>query len=538
MEERDRLGLRGVLPPAVCTPAEQEARAYGNYLRAGEDVKKYLFLAGLQDRNETLFYHLLLSHLEEMVPIVYTPTVGKVCEEYSHIYRRPRGLFVSARDRGRIAEVMTSVVGLDPRIIVVTDNEAILGIGDQGVGGMGIPIGKLALYVAGAGLHPAQTLPLDLDVGTMNPKLREDPLYLGLREPRLRGEPYFALLDELVDAISKAFPRAIVQWEDFSSETAFEVLARYRRRLPTFNDDIQGTGAVIVAGVRTALRRVSRRLEDERVVFFGAGASGSGTAIALRGALRDAGMAETEITRRVVCLDSRGLILADRPGLSGHKRMVAADPALVSDWDVSGGEIRLLDVVRNFHPTILVGASGQPSAFTEEIVRTMHQHCPRPIILPISNPTSKAEAVPADILRWTNGAAVVGTGSPFAPVAIGGVTHQIGQGNNALIFPGVGLGASVVGARWMPDSVFTAAAAALFELSTADESPGAPIYPPVSHLREVSRAVAAAVGRALVAAEAAPQMSPTEIDERIARSIWEPTYRPYRAAEVPVPVSA
>lgn len=531
LEERSALGLRGILPPAVSTPREQESRAYENYLKAGDDVGRYLFLAALHDRNETLFYRLVLDHLEEMIPIIYTPTVGRVCERYSHIYRRPRGLYISTQDRGRIAEVLGGLECEPPQIIVATDNEAILGIGDQGVGGMGIAIGKVSLYTAGAGIHPSRGMALDLDVGTDNAALLDDPLYLGVRHPRLRGEEYFSLLDEFVAAVVRVFPGALVQWEDFANERAFEVLQRYRRTLPSFDDDVQGTGAIVEAGIRTGLDRVGRRLQDERILFYGAGASGAGCAMQMRNALRAAGLPDAELSRRVLCLDSKGLILQDRPGLKGHKRDIAADPAVVSGWPLERGDrIGLLDAVRHFKPSVLVGVAGQPGSFTEEIVRTLHAGCARPIVLALSNPTSKVEALPEDILRWTNGAAIVGTGSPFAPVELDGVRHEIGQCNNVLVFPGVGLGATVVKARWLPDAAFAAAARAVHEATERTSAPGAAIFPPLSRLREISRAVAVAVARALVDAEAAPFLAPAEIEDRVARSVWEPVYRPYRTA--------
>jgi malic enzyme len=533
-EERERLGLLGLLPPAVQTQEEQESRAYENYVRAGDDVRRYLFLAGLQDRNETLFCRLVLDHLEEMVPVIYTPTVGKACEQYSHIYRRARGLYVSIEDRGRVAAMLRNAARDEPRVIVVTDNEAILGIGDQGVGGMPIAIGKLALYTAGAGIHPATCLPLDLDVGTDNPRLLSDALYLGVHRRRVRGEPYLALLDEVVDGIARGFPRALVQWEDFASRNAFEVLERYRRRVLSFNDDIQGTGAVVVAGIRTALAQVGRRLEDERVVFFGAGASGAGSASAVRAALRAAGVPVAELSGRVLCIDSKGLILADRPGLDGAKRAIAADPARVAGWPAGKrGEFQLGEVVRAFQPTVLVGVSGQPGAFDEALVGDLLRGCDRPIVLALSNPTSKCEVRPEDLIRWSNGAAVIGTGSPFAPVEHAGRSYTVGQGNNAFIFPGVGLGATAVGARWLPDDAFTAAARALFEFTTSSagsSAVGAPIYPPITRLRQVSRAVAVAVGSALVDAGAAPSMSHAEVERRVAEGIWEPRYLPYRFA--------
>ena len=531
LEERDELGLRGILPPAVSTPVEQEARAYENYQRAGDDVAKYLFLAALKDRNETLFYRLVQDHLEEMVPIIYTPTVGKVCERFSHIYRRPRGVYISTNDRGHIAEALRNAHQEDIRIIVVTDNEAILGLGDQGVGGMGIAIGKVSLYTAGAGIHPVQGLPLDFDVGTDNSALLRDPLYLGARHPRLRGTAYFSLLDELVDAITRVFPGALVQWEDFANQRAFEVLRRYRRTIPSFDDDIQGTGAIVEAGIRSGVDRAGRSLPDERIVVFGAGASGAGVALQLRNALRAAGVDEADLCRRVLCLDSQGLILADRSGLDGHKREIAASPAAVAGWTTQmPGRFGLLDVVRNLAPTVLIGASGQPGTFTEDVVKAMHRGCKRPIILPLSNPTIKVEATPEDILRWTEGAAIVATGSPFAPVRVRDMTHHIGQCNNVFVFPGVGLGAAAVAAAWLPDAAFAAAARAVYELTERGTSSGAPIFPPLSRLRDISYAVAVAVGQALVDVEAAPSVGRSDIERRVAAAMWDPVYVPYRAA--------
>ncbi|MCA9320845.1 MAG: oxaloacetate-decarboxylating malate dehydrogenase, partial [Planctomycetes bacterium] len=391
--------------------------------------------------------------------------------------------------------------------------------------GMGIPVGKLTLSTAGSGIHPGSCLPIDVDVGTGNEELLADPLYLGLRQPRLTGEPYFSLLDELVEGIRKVFPRAIVQWEDFANDNAFQVLERYRSQLPSFDDDIQGTGAVVVAGLRTALSRAGRNWRDERVVFFGAGASGGGCAFAVHASLRALGMSEPEIRQRVLCLDSKGLILEDRPGLDGHKRLLAAPATLVKTW--SGGKegiYRLADVVRNFKPTILVGASGQPGTFTEDLVREMHAHCPRPIILPLSNPTSKSEATPEDVLRWTEGKALVASGSPNARVQCAGQEFEIGQANNVLIFPGLGLGAIAVEAREIPDEVLLAAADALFETTQIRDEPGAPLYPSIAELRRVSRAVASAVATSLVKLGSAPACDEAEIQDRISALVWEPRY--------------
>lgn len=528
IEERRMFDLDGLLPPQVSTPETQRERAYDNYLASGGDIQRYLFLTALQDRNETLFYRLLLEHIDEMAPIVYTPTVGMACQQYSRLYRHPRGVYISAEHKGRMAEVLRANAIDDCRIIVLTDNEAILGLGDCGVGGMGIPVGKLTLYTAGAGIHPATCLPISFDIGTNNESLLEDPLYLGVRQKRLRGEPYFELLDELVDAIKEVYPNALVQWEDFAWGTAFDVLKRYRRKVLSFDDDIQGTGAVIVAGVLGALHQVGRSLEDERIVFLGAGASGGGCATALREAFRAAGVPDSESAGKILCLDSRGLILADRPGLSGHKVGLAVAPELVQGWDVRGEKIGLLDVVKNYKPTILLGMSGQPGTFTEEVVREMHRHCPRPVVFATSNPNALAEAKPEDVLKWTRGEAVVATGSPFDPVVLDGKTYKIGQANNVLIFPGVGLGAIAIGASWLPESAFLAAAQALAEEAAVSTEPGTPIFPPLASLRDISRVVGIAVARSLVDSGAAPPLSAEEIDERISAFIWTPEYLPYR----------
>jgi len=530
--EREEFGLTGLLPPAVQTADAQLARAYDNYLAAKDDVQRYLMLAALQDRNETLFGQLVLEHLDEMVPIIYTPTVGIACERYSHMYRRARGLYLSLDHRGRLEQVLRNINGDDVRVIVVTDNEAILGIGDQGVGGMQIVVGKLALYTIGAGIHPAQCLPMDLDVGTNNPGLLADPLYLGARRRRVRGQPYFEFLDELVEAVARVFPRALVQWEDFAGSNAFTVLHRYRDRLLSFNDDIQGTGAVVVAGLRTAVRQVGRRFADERIVFYGAGASGAGSAFAVRASLRAAGLTSADLSRHVMCLDSKGLIVGNRDGLDDAKRAIAVDPAMVADWPrASNGSIPFDVVVRQFKPTVLVGVSGQPGAFSESIVGEMHKTCERPIILALSNPTSKVEATPADLIRWTRGAAVIGTGSPFPAVEFEGRRFMIGQGNNVFIFPGVGLGATVVDARSLPDEAFEVAATALHDF-TGPSVPGESIYPPLSRLRDVSRHVALAVAKSLVDAGVAPALTPAEIEQRISHAIRTPGYLPYRFAPV------
>ncbi|MHC4408564.1 MAG: NAD-dependent malic enzyme [Planctomycetota bacterium] len=521
LEEREKFGLGGILPPAVSTWAEQQERAYEGYLKLSDDVEKYLNLTSLQDRNETLFYRLLIDHVEEMAPIVYTPTVGKACQEFSHIYRRPRGLYLNLHQRGRLKQILRNAPIDLCKVMVVTDNEAILGLGDLGVGGMGIPVGKLTLYSAGAGIHPACCLPVDLDVGTNNTALLRDPLYLGIREPRVRDEEYFSFLDEFVEAVKEVFPGALVQWEDFSNATAFSILERYRDEVPSFDDDIQGTGAVVAAGVLTAVKRAGRSLRDERIVMYGAGAAGGGCAFAIRDAMVADGIKPDEAMEKIVCLDSRGLIDTNRRNLSGHKKALATAAGRLQATDLFG-------VVREFKPTVLLGMSGQPGSFTEEIVRTMAAACDRPVIMPLSNPTSKTEATPEHLLRWTKGKAIIGTGSPFAPVTYEGKSYGIGQANNVLIFPGAGLGAIAVGATRMPDEVFLAAAQALVPFGQPDDQ--AALFPNLHALRDVSRAVARAVGRALVATGSAPDCSPEEIDKKINDAIWEPNYLPYRTS--------
>jgi malate dehydrogenase (oxaloacetate-decarboxylating) len=530
-DEREEFGLSALFPEAVSSHALQKARAYENYCRAGDEVQRYIHLTALQDRNETLFYSLLLDHIEEMMPIVYTPTVGQACERYSHLYRRGRGLYITPRHRGRIAQLMRTAPVQDCQVMVVTDNEAILGLGDLGVGGMGIPIGKLTLYTAGAGIHPATCLPVDIDVGTNNPALLEDPFYLGLRQPRVRGDEYFELLDEFVDAVREAFPGALVQWEDFSNENAFAVLERYRDKVPSFDDDIQGTGAVVVAGIVAALKQAGRTFADERAVFFGAGAAGGGTAMALRTAMMDDGLSEKEARARILALDSRGLILSDRRGLRGQKIDLATDPSRVEGWEGGHrGAFGLLDVVRNFKPTILIGMAGQPGSFGRELIEEMHRHCARPIVFPLSNPTSKAEATPAQLIEWTRGEAIVATGSPFAPVQYEGRQYEIGQANNVLIFPGAGLGAIAARAHTIPETSFLAASKALGHAGAVSTEKGTSLFPPLTRLRQMSRAVAKGVAKSLVETGAAPEATDDELEKRIDELTWEPVYLPYRSA--------
>ncbi|HSS63689.1 MAG TPA: NAD-dependent malic enzyme [Gammaproteobacteria bacterium] len=533
LDERIELGIDGLLPPASLTIEQQLARVYENYQRQPDDISRYLYLVALQDRNETLFYRLLSEHVEEMTPIVYTPTVGLACQTFSHIYRKPRGLYLSAAHRGRMREALSEAPFSGVAVIVATDSEGILGLGDLGAGGMGIPIGKLSLYTLGAGIHPARCLPVCLDVGTNNVALRNDPIYLGVKEPRLEGDAYYALLDEFVDAVAQVFPGALLQWEDFSRQKAWTVLDRYRDRLCSFNDDIQGTGAITLAGVHGVCAITKRELVDHRFVVHGAGAGGGGIIHVLIAALEHTGLSAAEARERVVGLDSRGLVLADRKGLDPFKQVFAADPAMVTGWQLEEPDnIHLNDVVRNFKPTVLIGTSGQGGCFTETVVREMAEHTERPAIFALSNPTTKTEVNPADALVWTNGRALIATGSPFDPIDHEGMHHRIGQGNNVFCFPGIGLGVIASGARRVTDGMLIAAARAVAAKVPQSDLKSGCVYPEVANLGPVSRAVAEEVASAAVSEGltefSAEDASTGSIADRVAAQIWYPEYLPYR----------
>jgi malate dehydrogenase (oxaloacetate-decarboxylating) len=532
-DERAELGIGGLLPPSVCTIEMQLERVYENYRRQRDDFDRYLYLASLQDRNETLFYRLLSEHVDEMTPIVYTPTVGLACERFSHVYRQPRGLYITPDDRGQMHELLSELPYSEVSVIVATDGEGILGLGDQGAGGMGIPIGKLALYTLGAGIHPTRCLPVCLDVGTGNAQLRSDPLYLGVQRPRLEGDEYYGLLDAFVEAVAEIFPSTLLQWEDFSKQKAWTVLERYRDRLCSFNDDIQGTGAITLAGVLGVCKVDGRGLTEHRFVVHGAGAGGGGIIQVLVAAMLEAGLNAAEARARVVGLDSRGLILANRPGLEAFKHAFAADPALVSDWHLEDpNHITLSDVIANFQPTVLIGTSGQPGCFTEALIREMARHVERPAIFALSNPTSKTEVLPADALAWTEGRALVATGSPFEPVDHGTTRHRIGQGNNVFCFPGIGLGVIASGARLVTDGMLLAAARAVADEVPASSVRAGCVYPEMEDLRAVSRAVALAVAQTGISeglAEGALESTDAEaVAARVDAHMWYPDYLPYR----------
>lgn len=522
-QQRTELGLHGLLPSRVCTEEEQLRRSYESISRKEEALEKYIGLAALQDRNETLYYKVVTRHIAELMPIVYTPTVGLAAQNFSHIFRRGRGIWITPADRGRIHTVLGNARTDHVRLIVATDNERILGLGDQGAGGMVIPIGKLALYSAVAGIHPAFTLPVSLDVGTDNPDLLNDPLYVGWRQPRLRGEPYYELLDEFVDAVHRRFPHALLQWEDFKKGNAFGVLQRYRNRIRSFNDDIQGTAAVALAGVLAAGRCTRTRIRDQRVVILGAGAAGIGIAGQLRHAMEVDGLTGGDLERAVALVDSEGLVVASRPHLDSYKQPFAwSDEATRAAGLVAGAD--LLTVVRRLRPTALIGTSGQPGVFTEEIVSTVATNCEQPAIFPFSNPTDKSEATPEQITEWSNGHALIATGSPFEPVQHAGRTIPVRQGNNVYIFPAVGLGSLVSEARVVTDGMFTAAAHALAEaVSEADACSGA-LYPPVDQLREVSRYVAMAVVKAARDERVGRSIADADVAAAIDAEMWDCSY--------------
>lgn len=524
-EERAALGLEGLLPHAVSTIEQQQNRVYQNINRKEDAIEKYIGLAALQDRNETLFYRVLVDHLEEFLPIVYTPTVGRACQEFSHIYRRARGLWITPEHRGRIEQILGNTPFQDIRLIVVTDNERILGLGDQGAGGMGIAIGKLAIYSAAAGIHPAQTLPVSLDVGTDNQALLEDDLYLGWREPRLRGEPYYSLVEEFVHAVEHRFPRALLQWEDFKKTNAFTLLDKYRKVITCLNDDIQGTGAVAVAGIKSGVRATGVPLKEQRTVILGAGAAGVGIARLLRDTLRREGLTGDAVFRAIVILDSRGMLVNDQEIPDLHKREFAWPAGLAEKHGLGSGRPRdLLAVVKAVKPTVLIGTSGEPGMFTELIVRAMAAEVERPLIFPMSNPTSKSEAKPVDVINWTDGRAIVATGSPFDLVRYGSRTVRIGQGNNVFVFPGVGLGVLVSEAREVTDEMFAAAADRLAtEVHEQDIRSGS-LFPPISELRRVSARIAESVVSQAREQGVGKPIPDDKIPEVVAATMWDPRY--------------
>jgi len=524
-DERARYGIDGLLPPVIESIDTQLQRVELEYRERTTDLHRHVFLRALQDRNSVLFYAFVTRHLAELLPIIYTPTVGLACEQWSRIYRRERGLFLSWPQRDRVDELLDNVVGRrDVDVVVATDGERVLGLGDLGIGGMGIPVGKLALYTAGGGVDPARTLPVFLDVGTDNESLLSDPLYLGWRHHRVRGEQYDELVDRFVDALAQRFPGVLLQWEDFAQVHAHRLLDRHRERICSFNDDIQGTAAVTLAAIVAGLRRSEVRVRDLRLVVVGAGSAGTGIADqAVRAMVAD-GRSEREAVEACWLVDRHGLLHDRLDGLQPFQRRFARPWAEVAAWDDDGdGRVELVDVVRQVAPHALVGVTGQPGLFTSEVVDAQAAGVERPIVLPLSNPTPRAEAIPADVLAWSGGRALVGTGSPFGPVERDGGPVAVAQVNNVYVFPGVGLGVLAVGARRVSDGMLTAAATAVGDLAAA--SADGAVLPPISECRSVARSVAVAVAEQAIAEDlaAAPD---DDVEGAVDAVAWHPVYRP------------
>jgi malate dehydrogenase (oxaloacetate-decarboxylating) len=531
--ERRELGVTGLIPCGHITLDGQLSRVYGQYQKQATDLARNVLLNEVRDRNEVLYYQLLTRHLAEMLPIVYTPTVGQAIEQYSHEYRRPRGVYLSV-DQPELIETSLTAPGLEPGevdLVVATDAGAILGIGDWGVGGIGIAVGKLAVYTAAAGIDPNRALPVMLDVGTDRQSLLDDPLYIGNRRHRAAEAEYDQFLDLFVTAVGKLFPGALLHWEDIGVSNARRVLDRYRYQTLSFNDDIQGTGAVNLAAALAAARTTGISLAEHRIVIFGAGTAGTGIADQLSAAMRGEGLPEDAARSRFWAIDRAGLLTTATPALGEAQRRYARPAEEVAGWrgDASPGGIGLAEVVCRVHPTILIGTSTSPGAFTEAVVREMARHCARPVILPMSNPTSLSEALPADLIRWTEGRALVATGSPFPPVDYRGVRYVIGQANNALIFPGLGLGVIAARATRVTDNMLAAAAHAVSELVDS-ATPGAPLLPEVEALRETSVAVAAAVALAAADDGVAGAGLGGDVRARVRDLVWEPVYRPVKPA--------
>jgi malate dehydrogenase (oxaloacetate-decarboxylating) len=529
LAERQTLGLDGLLPPVVETIEEQSARAYKAFLRKPDNLERHIYLRQLQDTNEVLFYGLLLDHIEEMLPIIYTPVVAEACQEFSRIYRRPRGLIISYPYRDNIRRLLQNRPNKNVSVIVVTDGERILGIGDQGVGGLGIPIGKLSLYTLIGGVPPEQTLPIILDVGTNNQERLSEPEYLGWRNERITGAAYDDFIDRFVQAVKQELPDTLLQWEDFAQAHARPILNRYRDQLITFNDDIQGTAAVAVGAILSAIRVAGSHLRDQQIALLGAGSAGIGVADFLRAALVADGLSEAEARSRFWLVDLDGLLHSERTDLSAEQRVYAQSTGRVAHFPKTGdhGRVGLADVINQISATILIGLSTLHGAFSEPIVREMARKCPRPIILPLSNPTSKSEAVPEDLLKWTDGRALIAAGSPFASADYQGRKIRIAQCNNVYIFPAMGLAVCATHAKRVTDGMFLAAAHALAKHSPAQSDPSAPLLPLLPGLR------AAAIEIAIAAAEQAqreglvPAMSPESLRHAIVSSQWSPQYSSY-----------
>lgn len=517
-EERDALGLHGLLPPGINTMSEQVLRVMGNYRRKRSDLERYIFLTALQDRNQTLFYRVLSDYLEEMMPVIYTPTVGLACQEYVHIFRKPKGIFVSAKNKGRFSEILRNWPNRDVRVIVITDGERILGLGDLGVAGMGIPTGKLSLYTACAGIHPSWCLPVTIDVGTNNVDLQNDPLYFGMRNPRIRGKEYDCLIEEFIMAVQENFPNTLIQFEDFGNINAFRLLDKYRSRVCSFNDDIQGTASVALAGLYAALRMTGQKLIDQKILFLGAGEAGTGIGDLIVSAMMAEGMSEQDARLKCWFADSRGLVVKSREKLAEHKLAYAHDFEYQQYF---------IDAVKALQPTAIIGVSGQAKTFTQPVLEEMAKINERPIVFALSNPTSSAECTAKEAYAWTEGRAVFASGSPFEPVNLMGKNFEPGQGNNAYIFPGVGLGVIASKSKHVTDEMFLAAARELADKVSEKDFKKGSIYPRLKRIREVSADIAVKVAEVAFEQGLATIERPDDLASFIRSQMYEPNYKNY-----------
>ncbi|MCL1122942.1 NAD-dependent malic enzyme [Shewanella surugensis] len=527
-EERIFFNLEGLLPSVIETIEEQTSRAYAQYKNFTNALDKHIYLRNIQDTNETLYYRLLQNHITEMMPIIYTPTVGSACERFSKNYRRNRGLFVSYSNKDRIDDILNNSTRQKVKVIVVTDGERILGLGDQGIGGMGIPIGKLSLYTSCGGISPAYTLPITLDVGTDNPQLLDDPMYMGLRHPRIGGEEYTEFVEAFMEAVHRRWPDALIQFEDFAQKNAMPLLERYKDKYCCFNDDIQGTAAVTVGSLLAACKAAKTLLSEQRVAFLGAGSAGCGIAEAIVAQMVSEGISVDQARSQVFMVDRWGMLLDSMPNLLPFQQRLAQKANNVANWKTDSDHISLLDVVNNGKPTVLIGVSGVPGLFSEQIIKAMHRHCQRPIVFPLSNPTSRVEATPKDVLHWTKGQALVATGSPFEPVVVEGTTYEIAQCNNSYIFPGIGLGVLAAGAKRVSNEMLMASSRALAECSPLAINGEGPLLPSLEDIHAVSKHIAFAVAK--VAIEQAHALPTTDelVKQSIEKNFWQPEYRRYK----------
>ncbi|AOA57005.1 NAD-dependent malic enzyme [Acinetobacter larvae] len=527
-QERTNFNLHGLLPHQIESIEEQHQRSYQQFTSFNEDINKHIYLRNIQDTNETLFYHLIENHLSEMMPIIYTPTVGEACQRFSDIYRRHRGIFISYPDREHIEDILQNVNRRNVKVIVITDGERILGLGDQGIGGMGIPIGKLSLYTACGGISPAYTLPITIDVGTNNPKLLNDPLYMGWRQPRISGEEYYQFIDEIFSAIKRRWPNTLIQFEDFAQNNAMPLLNKYRDAYCCFNDDIQGTAAVVVGTLIAACRASGIQLKDQKIAFLGAGSAGCGIAEQIIARMVAEGISDQQARSQVYMVDRFGLITDTQVNLRDFQQALAHPHKTVHTWGDNPENIALIEVIRHAKPNILIGVSGQAGLFSEAVIKTMHANCAKPIVFPLSNPTSHAEALPADIVRWTDGQAIIATGSPFAPVHYQAKTYPIAQCNNAYIFPGIGLGVVACKAHRITDAMLSAASSALADCSPQLTDPNAALLPSLDDLQQVSKIIAFKVAKAAMADGVAAQISDQLLQHSIEKNFWKPAYRHYK----------